>query len=274
MSRMPSRADQVHHAGGRRDAKAKTLTTTPRLPTLAECETAIGEPANAWAGRCYEISCKIVKAGLIDGGEAVYGHWVGPVHPESRFANRRGLPFVLHGWIQLEDGCVIDPTRWVFEHVEPYLYVGEPPDHWNIVPCANCGLLREEHKDDGPADQCGCYEREPWPYDEGGNQWRETMTHGRPPPAPKGRRKTMRFSVAVAQWVGGALREDDPFHLAANQLLHLANLSYEVIKNAVGPIGVKMIYTAIADFNDNSISWLPLDNFNRARRECGLERDY
>jgi hypothetical protein len=242
------------------------------LPTLAECEKAIGEPASAWVARCYEIAYRIVEALHID-GQAVYGHWLGPMHPKSTFANKSGLPFVQHGWIRLSDDRVLDPTRWVFEHVEPYLYVGEKPDHWSVIPCANCGLLREEHKDDGPADQCGCYEQEPWPYDEGGNQWREAMTSSRPRPTPTGPRKTVKFSVVVAEWVAGVLDEKDPYHLAANQLFYLANLSYETIMGAVGPKGVKMIYDAVADFDDSTIAYIPIDNALRARGECGFDRE-
>jgi len=85
-----------------------------------------------------------VKAGLVPGGVAVYGHWHGPRHPESVF-HQPSKPFIRHGWIVLPDGQVCDPTRWVFEHVAPYIYIG-PSDH----------------------------------YDEGGNAIR-TVMKGRPP---------------------------------------------------------------------------------------------
>lgn len=241
------------------------------LPTLGECERAIGEKAAAWVARCYEISCAIVKTGLVD-GDAVYGHWVGPVAPKSHFADRSGLPFVPHGWILLKDGRVFDPTRWVFEAVTPYLFIGEPPDSWGVVPCDNCDLLREEHKDGGPEDQCEAYEPKQWPYDEGGNRWREAITRSRPKPVPKGPRSSVDIKGLTKLWVGALLDERDGARLTANQLMHLANMSYDVLKQGVGPDGVKMIYAAIVDFG--KIAWIPLDNFNRARRECGLTREY
>ncbi len=257
-----------------RKKKAPAPKKARRLPTLEECEKALGEKAEKWGGRCFEVASRIVEAGLVD-GVAVYGHWVGDVHPESMFARKSvRLPFVQHGWVQLADGRVLDPTRWEFEHVAPYLFVGEEPDHWSVTPCANCGLLKEEHRDGGPEDQCEMFEVEKWPYDEGGNQWRDAMMAGRPPPEPKGPRKKVKVNAIVAAWLGGVLKEPDPFHLTANQLMHVANMPYGAVKAGVGPDGLRMIYEAIADFDDTSISWLPIDNFNRARRECGLTRNY
>ena len=243
-----------------------------RLPTLAECEKALGETASAWVARCYEISCRIVAAGLVE-GEAVYGHWTGDVATGSHFADRgKRLPFVQHGWILLKDGRVLDPTRWVFENVAPYLYIGEEPDSWGVIPCANCGLLREEHRDGGPDDQCEMYEQERWPYDEGGNSWREAMTSGRPAPVPEGPLRKTGIHGFTDAWVASLLGQQSAAELAVNQLFYLANLSYTTIKQAVGPEGVKMIYNAICDLDETSISFIPMDNTNRARRECGFDR--
>jgi len=207
-------------------------------------------------------------------GRARHGHWTGDVAYGSHFDRRAQLPFIAHGWIQLDDGRVLDPTRWVFENVAPYLYVGEPPDTWGIVPCENCELLPEEHRDGGPEDRCDAYEPRRWPYDEGGNQWRETMTRGRPVPKAKGPLKPVKLSGMTKRWLGSVLDVADVSKLAANQLIYVANLSYDVIKRAVGPEGVRMIYEAIRDFDDNAVAWIPIDNFNRARRECGLTREY
>lgn len=110
--------------------------------TLEELEEETGMKARQWAGNCYGIAC--AAADMIGGAEAVYGHWLGPVSDKSRFAGRP--IFVQHGWVLLRDGRVLDPTRWEFEGVEPYIYVGES-DH----------------------------------YDEGGNGFRMAMA-GSPPP--------------------------------------------------------------------------------------------
>lgn len=106
----------------------------PTLPTLAECEAAIG-PAHTWAGNCFGVADALVKAGLIE-GSAVYGHFHGHIDQGSMF---HGIGLVHHGWIVTPDHFVIDPTRWEFEQVPPYLFLGEP-----------------EHED----------------YDEGGQRWR------------------------------------------------------------------------------------------------------
>jgi hypothetical protein len=110
-----------------------TETVTPdvpevcEVPTLVECEAAVGEPATAWGSRCHEIATKIVGSGLVPGAKAVYGLWIGPISPQSTF---RARPFTHHGWIRLPDGSILDPTRWAFEAVEPYLYHG-PNDHYD-----------------------------------------------------------------------------------------------------------------------------------------------
>lgn len=244
-----------------------------KLPTLEECERALKEKASTWVARCYEISCRIVAAGLVD-GEAVYGHWIGDVAPGSYFSERsRALGFVNHGWVLLKDGRVLDPTRWVFENVAPYLYVGEPPDHWNVAPCANCELLKEEHRDDGPEDQCGMFEVAKWPYDEGGNAWREALTAGNPPPVAKEPRRAIKLKGGTRAWVWRLFNVPDDERLGLNQLFYLANLSYTTMLGAVGPEGVRAIYTAIADLSDTAISWIPVDNANRAKRECGFDRE-
>lgn len=83
-------------------------------------ETLIGVPANEWEGRCYEISCLIVNNGSIE-GTAVYGHYTGYIKDGTLFSGKRP---VRHGWI-VHDDVIIDPTRWVFEGVNPYIFVGE-----------------------------------------------------------------------------------------------------------------------------------------------------
>ena len=81
----------------------------------------IGIAPREWEGNCYSIACKITKAGLVEGIPR-YGHWLGPVVSGSIFD--KGMPFVRHGWIEQENGMIVDPTRWVFEGVEPYIWSG------------------------------------------------------------------------------------------------------------------------------------------------------
>jgi hypothetical protein len=101
-------------------------TKTPPL-TLVEAELIVGHPAAEWAGHCYEMATKLEDAYR---GSAVYGHWLGPVSPSSYFGYRAATGFVQHGWIEMPDSSVVDPTRWAFEAVDPYIYVG-PNDYYD-----------------------------------------------------------------------------------------------------------------------------------------------
>jgi hypothetical protein len=72
----------------------------------------------------------VARAYLEEGfarGEVVVGVWTGPVAPD---VPRTPLPDgVLHQWIVRPNGIVVDPTRWCFEGVAPYVYVGQA-DHY------------------------------------------------------------------------------------------------------------------------------------------------
>lgn len=97
----------------------------------------IKKPVDKWPGRCHEIAADLLDTGLLEpGAELRYGHWLGPVHPKCPVAcfyqsHQAGLLFQRHGWVQLVDQRVVDPTRWVFEAAEPYIYAG-PNDHYDI----------------------------------------------------------------------------------------------------------------------------------------------
>lgn len=95
--------------------------------TIPEIEKAFDLPAAEWPGRCYEVA--VVAAGLAEGATAVYGHYLGRVAPGTLFTGRPG--FVRHGWVVLASGIVVDPTRWVFEGVEPYLFVSPLTDEYD-----------------------------------------------------------------------------------------------------------------------------------------------
>src|SRR5262245_4545237 len=101
------------------------MAIDPDELTLGLLEEEVGEPAEDWEARCYEIAC---HAANIIGPEAtaVYGHWLGPVSREGYWAQRAGHPFIPHGWVLLRDGRVLDPTRWSFEAVQPYLFLSVP----------------------------------------------------------------------------------------------------------------------------------------------------
>jgi hypothetical protein len=96
-----------------------------RVVTVREVEQAIDIPADEWPGNCYAIACAVVRTGLVFGRPA-YGHWLGDVAPGTPFADRaEKLPFIPHGWVDQPFEMVTDPTRWVFEGVEPYIFWGK-----------------------------------------------------------------------------------------------------------------------------------------------------
>jgi hypothetical protein len=90
--------------------------------SLKQAEKALGEPAEKWEARCFEIAARLVDKGVVD-GIAVYGHYRGPIQKESRFFAKSGAGFVQHGWVVLpRGGGIVDPTRWCFEYASPYIF--------------------------------------------------------------------------------------------------------------------------------------------------------
>lgn len=253
---------------------------TVTIPALEACEFVIGETADKWAGRCYEISCKFVDAGLVPGGVAVYGHWLGPVHPNSHFGKlpTSRAPFVRHGWIYVEKSdTVVDPTRWTFDARPPSIFVGRVPDGDGLDPCEDCGLIEEEHGDDGVDDNCGDYHAERWPYDEGGNEIRAAFQSEPPVPRPEEVRLPFRVEGSTAMHLRKLLRQADISALTERQLLWLANLAYPVLGT---PEMVAATYEAICAAGDEPgarfnrfIELIPLDNRKKAAREGGFARE-
>jgi hypothetical protein len=183
----------------------------------------IDVPTSHWPGNCYSIASAIVKAHLVK-GRAVHGHWLGPIAEDSFFADRRGLRFTGHGWIVLADGRVLDPTRWVFEAVEPYLYLGES----------------------GPE------------YDEGGDKLRRAMTK---PPPPWTREVAMppplKLTRPAAAHVTRLLGKAAGPTLSRDQLFWLANLPFATLEPHAAAI-----YYAIERIGRGAL--VPIDNMMRA----------
>ena len=214
---------------------SKTDPSRKKLPTLLDVEAALDERAAAWAGRCYEIASECVRLKIVP-GVAVYGHFLGKVAPESHFGDRSHHPFQQHGWVQMPDGRIWDPTRWSFEGVEPYIYVGE-----------NKGE-----------------------YDEGGNALRQA-THKPPPPF---NRHGKTYDLAprilpadawnrVEELLGNSYDEaevEEVGKVSDDQLFWLANLPYDAFgKHA------EAIYKAIEAVG--MAGFIPIDNRRRAARE-------
>ena len=94
-----------------------------KVPTVKELEEAIKIPVEEWRGNCHGISDLLREKFEIE-AELRYGSWLGKVAKGSMFAKYpNGL--IHHGWLELPDKSIIDPTRFEFEQVEPYIYVGK-----------------------------------------------------------------------------------------------------------------------------------------------------
>lgn len=69
-------------------------------------------------------------------GKRCGGVWTGPVKKAWGLPSTNwrcdALKRPIHVWIETPKGLVIDPTRWVFEGVWPYLYRG-PRDHYDLA---------------------------------------------------------------------------------------------------------------------------------------------
>jgi len=94
----------------------------PEELTIEEVEDWLDWPTERWHGQCFGVASQIVEQGLVEGA-AVYGHYLGPIDKHGYWKSYYGSSFVRHGWILLPDGRVLDPTRFSFENVEPYLYL-------------------------------------------------------------------------------------------------------------------------------------------------------
>jgi len=89
----------------------------------------INMPVQEWKGNCYMIASLLIKHGIVK-GKLRYGHYLGPVAKTSMF--NYGQTFQRHGWVEKSASVVVDPTRWVFEDVDPYIYVGHPKDLYDV----------------------------------------------------------------------------------------------------------------------------------------------
>jgi hypothetical protein len=88
----------------------------------------------AWPGQCQFVAPSVIRNGLV-GGRQSNGAWCGPVtgpHRDRFCTTEVAMRRVRHVWITLADGRVCDPTRWVFEGVEPYVYVGTDAEHYYV----------------------------------------------------------------------------------------------------------------------------------------------
>jgi hypothetical protein len=106
-----------------RDLKAPGSDQMPPFPTgPAEIADEIGLPLADWPGNCHAVAERVLRRIPTQGMRLVRGHFHGWTSPASVYG--RGPQ--QHSWLRLQDGRVLDPTRWAFDQPgKPYLYVGE-----------------------------------------------------------------------------------------------------------------------------------------------------
>lgn len=220
-----------------------------------------------WAGNCSGVAMAI--ADMLPGLTHVRGHWLGYVSPHGYFAGRAG-GVIQHGWLvarshSTEAEWTIDPTRWVFEHTAPGIWLGGQHTH---TECSDfevadedpdmcvCGDLRYEHRQGlfRPCLRCR------WAYDEGGNEYRARTHPSRPMPGigavrlkfkreQVGARKVLK-ALGLSQW----LTDAQAFWLAGTPYDELQGRAFE-------------IYQALAEAG--CLARIPIDNAQRAERLAG-----
>ncbi len=236
---------------------------------IEEVVKAIDIPVDKWPGQCYGIALAMVEKGIVE-GTAVYGHWLGRVHPKAQvFGVRYNHPFQQHGWVIHKDGeTVIDPTRWVFENATPYIFVGGEPDP-DMREC-HCGHLKIEHEMGGffracNSRDCDCEDfdslEQPWPYDEGGNMFRMTTLGPCPAFNPK---KEVEFLAGLTTVAAAQMFIKHPPPWSAEQIAWLAHISPAVIG-----LPVVDLFRAICKLDLKAA--IPLDNRRSVEREYGVE---
>jgi hypothetical protein len=97
---------------------------------------AIASPVTHWPGNCYAVALAAVRSGLLPGAVVRYGLYLGPVAPAAlRHGFSAEKPMQRHGWVELVDGRIYDPTWWVFQAAEvPYVRIvlpGGPSDEYD-----------------------------------------------------------------------------------------------------------------------------------------------
>jgi hypothetical protein len=132
-------------------------------------------------------------------------------------------------------------------------------------------MLQCEHDWLGANDECALYEPELWPYDEGGNRWREAMRLKQPPPKvkPGQKRLPLKLGEEAARLVAALLGQTKGTSATDEQIFWLANLPYHVLAKGGH---LCEIYDAICEAGSYFIEFIPIDNRNKAKREVGFAR--
>jgi len=96
------------------------MNAFPMTPDLLAAE--IDLPIADWPGNCHAVASAVLERAPVAGMRLVRGHFHGFVSRRSVYS---GSP-CQHSWLELEDGRILDPTRWAMERPDsPEIYCGE-----------------------------------------------------------------------------------------------------------------------------------------------------
>jgi len=99
--------------------------TFPLDPEIVAAE--IGIPLDRWPGNCHGIAEAILHRMPTEGMRLVRGHFTGWVSKDSVYS-RAGMQ--QHSWLRLQDGRILDPTRWAMTSPDrPHIYLGENDEY-------------------------------------------------------------------------------------------------------------------------------------------------
>lgn len=167
----------------------------PEDLTIEALEIAYKSPARTWHSGCSQLAH--VAIAVMGHGHYAYGHYLGYVDSNGHWNDRI---FQRHAWVLLNDKRIVDPTRWSFENVEPYIYVGKMDDD----------------------------------YDEGGNQMRAAF---RGPCPPAGEDRLANFKEVLASAPLFEHLTKTPFEkMTFAQAAWVANTPYDQLSFAVASI--------------------------------------
>lgn len=92
--------------------------------TMSEIAEVINSPLDHWAGNCYGIASRMVEHGLVK-GKVVYGKFLG----DSSKGLFKDTVIPNHAWVVTPDNKIVDPTRWVFDDVAPFMFETDVKDN-------------------------------------------------------------------------------------------------------------------------------------------------
>lgn len=173
----------------------------PQKLTIEAIEAEWG-PADTWHGHCYSIAAAAHR--LLGQGKLAYGHYLGDISPDGFWQDRRGLPFVQHGWVKLRGGRVLDPTRWSFLNERPSIWIGTSDE-----------------------------------YDEGGQQWRAICRSPAPDDDASSNQISMEglsplaahhFDAMLGRRTTGQLNYFQAIWLASGPVNHLGHYARELFE--------------------------------------------